>query len=139
MPLFNVAFVALGGAAFFGMAVFAGFLMGGVFGQFDFGGLALMTGFATEFVGVTFVVEGDDAFAIVGVNVGGESRCGGESGKHDKNQQFFHGAKASLKGVRMLDGVKFINLINLCQGKFTNDSYVRPINNKNLSHACSLY
>jgi hypothetical protein len=94
----NVAIVALGGAAFFGVTVFADVLVSGVFGHFDFGRLALMASFAAQFFAMAFVVKGHDPFAFVGVNVGGESGGGGKGGEHGNNQQFFHGGKTSSKG-----------------------------------------
>jgi hypothetical protein len=96
--LLDVTIVTLGGAAFFGVTVFADVLVSGVFGHFDFGRLALMASFATQLVGMAFVVKGHDPFAFVGVNVGSKSRGSGKGGEHGNNQQFFHGGKTSYKG-----------------------------------------
>jgi hypothetical protein len=82
MLLLYVTLIALGRAAFCGMAVFTYGFMGAVFGYFDFSGLTFMTGVASHFIGMTFVIEGNDPFAFVGDNVGSKSGCSDKSGEH---------------------------------------------------------
>ncbi len=100
LRLLLVAIAALGGAALGLVAVFAQGVSG-VLVEFDFGRLALVTGFAAKFVGMGFVVESDVAvFCFENDGVSSQSSGGSKSNEHCSNKQFLHDETPINGGIK---------------------------------------